>query len=277
MTVSACARLSRRLPPGSSAAPSRPARSTRGGASRPRSSWSSPTASTPPPSAPTPRPGPRVARGTRPRPGGPAHRARARYDPCEGSSQLPAAAARLRGRVPGVHFLLCGDKVDRGNAALARTVESLGPGRSLPPPGAAPRHRPDPGQPRPRHVILDQRGLPAVPRRGHGLRRAPAWRRTWGIRRRSSGRPAGSCPRDSQALAGAWSELLASGPTAGGRWARRRDSGVLERFDLGAITRRYEDLYARLAFSDERSPAGAGVRRNLARSRPRPSAGVIAR
>jgi len=54
-------------------------------------------------------------------------------------------------------------------------------------------------------------------------------------------------PRDPAALAAAWAELLALGPAgraALGAAARRR---VAERYELAAVTRRYEALYEQLA------------------------------
>jgi glycosyltransferase involved in cell wall biosynthesis len=67
-------------------------------------------------------------------------------------------------------------------------------------------------------------------------------------------------PADPAAMAAAWGEVLAMTPAARrglGLAARRR---VVEHFELGAVTGRYEDLYERLAAAaapDRRSRAGA--------------------
>ena len=50
----------------------------------------------------------------------------ARYDPFKDHANFLHAAAALKGRLPDVHFLLCGNRVDPGNETLASTVAALG-------------------------------------------------------------------------------------------------------------------------------------------------------
>ena len=50
----------------------------------------------------------------------------ARYDPFKDHANFLHAAAALKGRLPDVHFLLCGNRVDPGNETLASMVAALG-------------------------------------------------------------------------------------------------------------------------------------------------------
>ena len=170
----------------------------------------------------------------------------ARYDPFKDHANFLRAAAALKGRLPDVHFLLCGNRVDPGNATLASMVAALGlRGRC--------------------HLLGTRRDVPRLqasldlatsssiseafplasarpwPVASH------AWRRTWATRPRSSGRLAGSCPpRDPQALAAACRELLELAPDAEGRMGQAARLRIQERYGLAGITRRYEDLYETL-------------------------------
>jgi glycosyltransferase involved in cell wall biosynthesis len=49
----------------------------------------------------------------------------ARYDPLKDHANFLRAAGKLRAVFPDVHFLLCGENVVRGNPALASTVDAL--------------------------------------------------------------------------------------------------------------------------------------------------------
>ena len=61
----------------------------------------------------------------------------ARYDPLKDHANFLRAAARLARRVPAARFVLCGDRVDAGNAALTGLIDATRPGRPLPPAGPA--------------------------------------------------------------------------------------------------------------------------------------------
>jgi glycosyltransferase involved in cell wall biosynthesis len=183
----------------------------------------------------------------------------ARYDPFKDHATfLRAAAALVRSR-PDARFLLCGHKVDAGNAALVDQIASLGlvqHVRLLGPRRDVQRI----------YAALDvlaqssiSEAFPLVVGEAMacGVPCAVTDVGDSAFIVGETGRVVP--PRDPQALAGAWADLLAIGPDgrrALGLAARER---VLERFDLGAVTRRYEDLYARLAVSDERLPAVAQV------------------
>jgi len=93
----------------------------------------------------------------------------ARYNPFKDHANFLRAAAALKGRLPDVHFLLCGNRVDPGNETLASMVAALGLQghchllglrRDMPRLQA----RPGPG-----HVVIHERGFPPGRWRGHGL------------------------------------------------------------------------------------------------------------
>ena len=198
----------------------------------------------------------------------------ARYDPFKDHANFLRAAAALKGRLPDVHFLLCGDRVDPGNETLASMVAALGlRGRC--------------------HLLGQRRDMPhlrpvltwprrhpsARPSRWPSARPWPAasraWRPTWATRPRSSARRAGWCPpRDPQALAAACQELLELSPEARARMGQSGRLRIQERYELASITRRYEDLYEALCAGGGRSTApvlpGAARRRAMRRRGPDP-------
>jgi glycosyltransferase involved in cell wall biosynthesis len=171
----------------------------------------------------------------------------ARYDPVKDHATFLRAAAVLRRRLPGVRFLLCGDKVVPGNPALASLVADLGLG------GAC--HLLGPRRDVARvHAALDVATSSSVSEAfplavGEAMAcGVPCVATDVGDSALIVG-PAGRVvrPRDPESMAEAWYDLLALGHGERRRLglaARRR---VVELFDIAAVTHRYEDLYTRLA------------------------------
>jgi glycosyltransferase involved in cell wall biosynthesis len=88
-------------------------------------------------------------------------------------------------------------------------------------------------------------------------------------------------PQDPAALAAAWGELLAMDPDARARLGAAARQRVCELFDLGAVTRRYEQLYEEVATPSggAATPAGEPAEpQPLAATEPhaeRPAATVV--
>jgi glycosyltransferase involved in cell wall biosynthesis len=171
----------------------------------------------------------------------------ARYDPLKDHATFLRAAARLGRARPDVHFLLCGAKVDRTNAELAGLAESLGiAGRC---------HLLGPRQDVPRiFAALDVAASSSI---SEAFPLALGEAMACGVPCVAT--DVGDCalmigptgrvvpPGEPAALAAALADVLGMSPEsrrALGAAARR---GVVERFELGAVTRQYEDLYQRLA------------------------------
>jgi glycosyltransferase involved in cell wall biosynthesis len=175
----------------------------------------------------------------------------ARYDPFKDHATFLRAAAAFVRTSPDARFLLCGNRVDAGNAELVEQIASLGLAEHV-------------------HLLGPRRDVQRIYAALDVLAQSSiseAFPLVLG-EAMASGVPCAATdvgdsalivgdtgrivpPRNPEALAGAWADLLAIGTTgrqALGRAARQR---VVERFDLGAVTRRYEDLYARLAAADE--------------------------
>jgi glycosyltransferase involved in cell wall biosynthesis len=170
----------------------------------------------------------------------------ARYDPVKDHPNFLRAAALLRGRVPGVHFLLCGDKVDRGNAALTSAVESLGlrdrchllgPRRDIARIQASLDLATSSSVSEAFPLCLGEAMACGVPCVATDVGDSAA---ILG----ETGRVVP--PRAPAALADAWEELLGLDPDARARLglaARRR---IRRRYDLASVAERYEDLYEHL-------------------------------
>jgi glycosyltransferase involved in cell wall biosynthesis len=167
----------------------------------------------------------------------------ARHDPVKDHLNFLRAAARLRARHPRVHFLLCGDQISPGNAALRAAIESLdvadrchllGPRRDIARIQASLDFATSSSLSEAFPLALGEAmacGVPCVATDvgdsaaivGETGRIVPA--------------------RAPEALASAWEELLGLAPEARvrlGRAARRR---IRRHYDLEAIAGRYEDLY----------------------------------
>jgi glycosyltransferase involved in cell wall biosynthesis len=167
----------------------------------------------------------------------------ARYDPLKDHETFLRAAALLAARQPEVRFLLCGDRVDRGNTALSNRVDEL---------GLAPRcHLLGPKRDVARiYAALDvatsssiSEAFPLV--LGEAMAcGVPCVATDVGDSALIVG-PAGRIvpPRNPDALAAAWAELLDLGAAARAGLGAAGRARVRELFDLDSVTRRYEALY----------------------------------
>ncbi len=183
----------------------------------------------------------------------------ARHDPLKDHDNFFRAAALLSKQRPDVHFLLCGFGVDRNNSAVTNQVGSLGlTGRC---------HLLDPRRDMPRiHASLDlatsssiSEAFPLV--LGEAMAcGVPCVATNVGDSALILGETGRIVPpRYPAALAGGWAALLSMDRAARadlGLTARRR---IVERFDLTAVTRRYEAVYDQLA-SASIDPARARAR-----------------
>src|SRR3954453_23398135 len=157
----------------------------------------------------------------------------ARYDPFKDHTTFLQAAAALVRSHPDARFLLCGHKVDAGNAVLGEQIASLGlvqhvrllgPRRDMPRIYAALDVLAQSSISEAFPLVVGEAMASGVPCAVTGVGDSA-------FMVGETGRVVP--PRDPQALAGAWSELLAIGPDGRrtlGLAARER---VLERFDLG--------------------------------------------
>lgn len=173
----------------------------------------------------------------------------ARYDPVKDHATFLQAAGLLHRRSPDVHFLLCGDKVDKTNAALDEQINALGLQQVC-------------------HLLGPRRDVARI-FAGLDIATSSSISEAFPLaigEAMSCGVPCVATdvgdsammigasgkivpPRDPSALADGWQALLAldSGARAAiGAAARNR---VREMFDLDAVTRRYESLYDELARS----------------------------
>lgn len=171
----------------------------------------------------------------------------ARFDPFKDHPTFLQAAARLVRVRPDARFLLCGTKVDAGNAELTGQIAALGLTahcRLLGTRRDMPRV----------YAALDVAASSSISEAfpltlGEAMAcGVPAAATNVGDSALIVG-PTGRIvpPRDPAALAAAWADLLALPRAAReqlGADARRR---VVELFDLGSVTRQYESLYAGLA------------------------------
>jgi glycosyltransferase involved in cell wall biosynthesis len=177
----------------------------------------------------------------------------ARYHPQKDHATFLQAAALLRQRMPGVHFLLAGTGVDRHNHELMALVEQHNHGAHI-------------------HLLGERRDTPQLLAAcdlatsssafGEGLSLALAEAMAAGVPCvvtdvGDSGRLVGEtgrvvAPRDPQALATAWAELLAAPAEeqqARSQAARQR---ICEGYSLGRMIQRYCELYERGALPTPR-------------------------
>jgi glycosyltransferase involved in cell wall biosynthesis len=170
----------------------------------------------------------------------------ARYDPVKDHLNFLGAAARLRARLPKVHFLLCGDNVDSENAALRSAVELLGlrdcchllgPRRDMAHFQASLDLATSSSISEAFPLALGEAmacGVPCVATDvgdsaaivGETGRIVP--------------------PRSPGALASAWEELLSLAPDARARQGQAARGRIQQHYDLRTIARRYADLYGDL-------------------------------
>jgi glycosyltransferase involved in cell wall biosynthesis len=175
----------------------------------------------------------------------------ARYDPLKDHASFLAAAAILARTRPDVHFVLCGTRVDRANAALATRADSLGI--------AARCHLLGVRRDVPRiFAALDVAASSSI---SEAFPLAVGEAMACGVPCVAT--DVGDCalmigdtgrivpPRDPAAMAAAWGGLLAMSPAARGTLGLAARQRVVERFELGAVTKRYERLYEQLAATAE--------------------------
>jgi glycosyltransferase involved in cell wall biosynthesis len=171
----------------------------------------------------------------------------ARFNPQKDHHNFMQAAALLHARLPDVHFLLCGDGVSMQNAELAQWVEEADIGPNI-------------------HLLGCRQDVPRLSAAldiassssyGEGFPNVVGEAMACGVPCvvtdvgdsalivGDTGRVVP--PRNPQALAEAWHDLLIAGPNYRrllGTAARRR---IQECFSLPTITRRYEQLYEEMA------------------------------
>ena len=182
------------------------------------------------------------------------------------------AVAILKDRCPGVHFVLCGYRMDEANAELVSVVEAyglrgrchlLGIRRDMPRLTASLDLAVQSSITEAFPLVLGEAlacGVPCVATDvgdsaaiiGESGRIVP--------------------PRDPEALAAACRELLELSPEARARMGQSGRLRIQERYELVSITRRYEDLYETLCAGGGRSTApvlpGAGPVPGYEASRP---------
>jgi glycosyltransferase involved in cell wall biosynthesis len=175
----------------------------------------------------------------------------ARYDPLKDHATFLEAAAVLARSRPDAHFVLCGSKVDPANADLTTRTNSLGISDRC--------HLLGPRRDVARiFAALDVAASSSV---SEAFPLAVGEAMACGVPCVAT--DVGDCalmtgdtgrivpPRDPAAMAAAWGQILAMAPAARralGLAARQR---VVERFELGAVTKRYEDLCEQLAAAAE--------------------------
>jgi glycosyltransferase involved in cell wall biosynthesis len=170
----------------------------------------------------------------------------ARYDAVKDHPTFLRAAALLRRRLPAVHFLLCGDQVDRANAELESALEALGlcdcchllgPRRDVARIQASLDLATSSSISEAFPLCLGEAMACGVPCVATDVGDSAA---ILG----ETGRIVP--PRAPALLASAWEELLSLGPEARSRLGMAARRRIQERYDLAAVAGRYENLYERL-------------------------------
>lgn len=171
----------------------------------------------------------------------------ARFDPIKDHGNFLRAATMFANLAPNAGFVLCGANVDAHNLALVAQIAKLGLEKRC--------HLLGRRQDMPRvHAALDiatsssfSEAFPLAI--GEAMACGiPCVATDVGDSALIIG-PTGRIvpPRESSALAAAWSGLLALGPAARQRLGEEARRRIEDMFELGAITRRYEALYESLA------------------------------
>ena len=183
----------------------------------------------------------------------------ARYDPLKDHASFLAAAALLAQSHPDVHFLLCGANVDVNNAELlgqihqhgiARQCHLLGPRNDVARIDASLDIATSSSISEAFPLAVGEAMACGVPCVATNVGDSA-------LIIGSTGRVVP--PSQPQAMAAAWKELLAMSPASRrslGLAARER---ICEKFDLGAVTRRYESLYLSVVPARSRT-SGVGGR-----------------
>lgn len=170
----------------------------------------------------------------------------ARFDPCKDHATFLSAAAALCKVRPDVRYVLCGNKVDRSNAELTNLVNELGLERHvhlLGPRGDVPR-------------VLAAIDVLASSSISEAFPLAVGEAMSCGVPCVVTNvgdsalivGPTGQVvpPRDPQALADGLRSVLSMPGERRAELCSDARKRIVERFDLAAVTRRYEDVYAEL-------------------------------
>ncbi len=170
----------------------------------------------------------------------------ARYDPLKDHANFIEAAGLLKGLYPDVHFLMCGANVDSDNTLLVEQIRSLGLADRV--------HLLGPRSDVQRiHASLDiatsaslSEAFPLVVGEAMACG-VPCVATDVGDSSLIVGESGRIVPpRDPAALARGWSELLAMPVESRRNLGQQARHRVCELFDLAAVTRRYESVYAEL-------------------------------
>ena len=191
-------------------------------------------------------------------PGAPVVGLVARYDPLKDHATFLRAAALLARKVPAARFVLCGNRVNRENESLAEQIAAAGVGDRC-------------------HLLGLRRDVARVTAAmdvatsssiseafplavGEAMACGVACAVTDVGDSAMIVGPTGRVvrPQDPAALAAAWGDLLAMDPDARARMGAAARQRVCELFDLGAVTRRYEQLYEEVASAPGGAPQPAG-------------------
>ena len=173
----------------------------------------------------------------------------ARFDPVKDHATFLKAAARLARWLPEARFLLCGDRVDARNTTLTTLIDELGltgrcrllgARRDMPRVLAALDVSASSSVSEAFPLVVGESMACGVPCVGTAV----------GDTATMIG-PAGRVvpPRDPDALARAWLDVLDLNPGERRRLGLAARERVRSLYDLTAVTRRYESLYARLVSS----------------------------
>jgi glycosyltransferase involved in cell wall biosynthesis len=174
----------------------------------------------------------------------------ARYDPLKDHANFLRAAPILASRRPEAHFVLCGANVDATNAALTKQIHELGlaerchllgPRRDIPRIQAALDLATSSSISEAFPLVLGEAMACAVPCVATHVGDC-----AWIIGQTGRIVP----PRDPQALADAWADLLRMTPQARADLGRAARERVRESFGIDQVTRRYETLYERIGGAD---------------------------
>ena len=187
----------------------------------------------------------------------------ARYDPFKDHANFLRAAAILGRSRPDTHFLLCGANVTRDNRALFMLANSLGLTRRC--------HLLGPRTDVPRiNSALDLATSSSISEAfplalGEAMAcGTPCVATDVGDSALIVGQTGRIVrPSNSEALAAAWAELLSLDPDARARLSQAARGRIRDLFDLGAVTRRYERLYAGLTSTQPRRPRLSNTRPGL--------------